>query len=204
MDTRKYVLIAISAVLLIGPIVFSSKILNRSAAQIISATVMPEPLPLPEFLLRDQDGATFNRTSLKGKFSLLFFGFTHCPDICPATLQQLSVVRQKLALASHDLPDIVLVSVDPERDTPEVLRQYVGHFGDGFIGVTGDMIELLKLTSKLGIYFEHTEGEGDNYNVNHAVAVLAINEDAAFQALFSAPHDIDSLVNDVQVLMANQ
>jgi protein SCO1/2 len=135
---------------------------------------------------------------------LLFFGFTNCPDICPATLQQLAVVRSKLAEAGADVPAIVLISVDPERDTADVLKQYVGYFGEGISGVTGDIDEIRTLTSRLGIYFEYAEGEGDNYNVNHSAVVIAINEDAEFFAVFSAPHDIDAIVNDVQVLTATQ
>jgi protein SCO1/2 len=159
-------------------------------------------MALPDFLLVDQDGAVFNKASFEGRFSLVFFGFTHCPDICPATLQQLSVVRTRMVEAGIEAPDVVLISVDPKRDTPAALKQYVGHFGEGFIGVSGDLPELRQLTGRLGIYFEYADGEGDNYNVNHSVVVIVVNKQAEFQAVFSAPHDIDKIVNDVQVLMA--
>ena len=204
MDTKKLSLIAISAALLLGPILFSSIDALRNAPQLKSATVLPDPLELPEFLLQDQDGNPFTRAALEGGYSLLFFGFTNCPDICPATLQQLAVVRQKLEKSGEELPDIVFVSVDPQRDTPNVVRQYVGYFGDGFIGATGDLEELRKLTAKIGIYFEYAEGEGDNYNVNHSVVVAVINEEAEVRAVFSAPHDIDFMVNDLQIMMATR
>lgn len=175
------------------------------------ATVLPERLPLPEFSLRDQDNAPFTREHLRGRTSLLFFGFTNCPDICPATLQQLAVARKRIAERAGEeaVPEIVLISVDPERDTPAKLREYVGHFGQGVTGVTGDLEELRKLTSALGIHHEkahddgdHDHADGDHYRVNHTTAVLVVDEAARLQALFSAPHNPAYFVHDVPLLMA--
>ena len=168
------------------------------------ATVMPTPLPLPEFELRDHSGGLFNRQALRGQWSLVFFGFTHCPDICPATLQQLAIARGKVMAAdggqSNSFPQIVLVSVDPERDTTEIMREYVAHFGADIKGVTGDIDELQKLTSALGIFFEKSADSSDDYNVAHSAVVLLIDPQAEFHALFSAPHDIENFVNDVPLL----
>jgi protein SCO1/2 len=204
MDMRKYAGPVIAAVLLAGLIFFGWQANAPSRAILQRATVLPEPQPLPEFVLSDGQGRAFTRDSLEGRVSLMFFGFTHCPDICPATLQQLAIVRSRLADNGAELPDVVFVSVDPQRDSPQVLNKYVGHFGAGMIGVTGAMQEIRQLTSKLGIYFEYAEGEGDDYSVNHSVVVLVINDDAEFQALFSAPHDIDAIVNDLLILMAKR
>lgn len=203
MDVRKNVLIALSAILLILPIVFSSKTF-QGPMRLQSATVLPQPIALPEFLLSDQDGAIFNRRSFEGRWSLVFFGFTHCPDICPATLQQLAVVRRRLADTTRDVPEVILISVDPQRDSPEILKQYVGHFGAGITGVTGELDEIRTLTSTLHVFFEYSGGEGDNYNVNHSAVIVVINPDAEFQAVFSTPHDIDKIVSDVQVLIAGR
>lgn len=172
----------------------------------VRAMSLPEPQALPEFSLVDQDGRAFTRDSLRGHFSLLFFGFTHCPDICPATLQQLAVARRRIAESSSDapLPEIVLVSVDPDRDSPASLKEYVGHFGAGVTGVTGELDELRSLTGALGIFFEKAPGAAGDYSVNHSAVVLAVNRDAEFCALFGTPHDIDSFVNDVPLLMARQ
>lgn len=204
METRNLVLLPLLAVLFAGILVFAARYVGAPRMELQHATMLSEPIALPDFLLTDQDGATFTRHSLRGRVSLLFFGFTNCPDICPATMQQLAVARGKLADVGADLPAIVLISVDPERDTPAVLKQYIEYFGPGVSGVTGEIDEIRALTGRLGIYFEVAEGEGDNYNVNHSAVVIATNEDADFFALFSAPHDIDALVNDVQVLTANQ
>lgn len=169
------------------------------------ATVFPEARALSDFRLVDQAGQAFTREDLTGKWHLLFFGFTHCPDICPATLQQLSVARSRLAAdPANELPDIVLISVDPERDQPEILSAYVGHFGKGVAGITGEPEELQKLTKPLGIHYEAIPSGtvGGSYTVNHSTAVLLTNPAAELQAIFSTPHSIDAFVSDLPVIMA--
>ena len=165
------------------------------------ATVLPEPKSLPEFSLLDQAGNEFNRESFSGDWSLVFFGFTHCPDICPATLQQLSLARSKVtADGDKKFPRIVLISVDPERDTPEVLDAYTKHFGEGVTGVTGSLPQLMNLTSSIGIFFAKADQEDGTYSVDHSAVVLLINPDAEFHALFSAPHKIEHFVDDVPLI----
>ena len=174
---------------------------NRSEP--VAATVLPTPRPLPTFSLIDQNGEPFTKDSLSGRHSVLFFGFTNCPDVCPATLQQLAVAKKRLAADGYVFPDIVLVSVDPERDTPEALAAYVDHFGADITGVTGDADETGRFASELGIYVSISERRGENYNVDHSAAVLLVNADAAWQAVFSAPHTIDGFVHDMPLLTAN-
>lgn len=179
--------------------------------QPLYATVLPERQLLPPFSLTDQDNRPFSRDNLRGQTSLVFFGFTHCPDICPATLQQLAAARRQIARASSSpagdgkaaLPRIILVSVDPARDSPEILERYVGYFGDGITGLTGSLDEIRDLTAALGIFFEKS-GSGENYTVNHSTAVLMVDPDARLQALFSTPHSIAAFVHDVPLLMASK
>jgi protein SCO1/2 len=165
-----------------------------------AATVLPEPRPLPSFSLVDQAGAPFTNDSLAGRWSVLFFGFTHCPDICPATLQQLAVARQRLAADGRDFPEIILVSVDPERDTPEVLADYVAYFDAGITGVTGTVAEVSEFAHALGIFFAKSGDSGGDYSVDHSAAVLVVNENAEWYAVFSAPHSIDDFVHDLPIL----
>jgi protein SCO1/2 len=176
----------------------------------LHATVLPEPIPLPAFTLRDEQNEPFTRQQLLGKTSLLFFGFTHCPDICPATLQQLALARKQLQEQSEKasstdgapLPQIVLISVDPERDTPEKLKSYVAYFGEGIVAATGSPDALTEITSALGVWFQREAvGEGD-YTLSHSTAVLVIGEDATFRAVFSAPHKTEYFVHDLPLLMA--
>lgn len=164
------------------------------------ATILPEPMSLPEFSLTDQDGNTFTRDDLLGAWHLVFFGFTNCPDICPATLQQLSIAGNRVAEGGAGFPAIILISVDPARDTPIALRAYTAHFGRHVTGVTGDPDELRKLTNALGIYFAVSGERNGNYSVDHSAAVLLLNDKAQWSAVFSAPHSIDAFVHDVPIL----
>lgn len=175
----------------------------QAPAELKTAFVLPAPMPLPEFSLVDQAGDAVAGDRFQGRWSLVFFGFTHCPDICPTTLQILATVKSELAAAGEDpLPQIVLISVDPERDTPELIGTYVDYFGDDNLGITGSLEELRKLTSGLGIYFEKQPGNGDDYAVDHSAAVLLINPDAEFHTLFSGPHVIENFVHDLPLIMA--
>jgi len=167
-----------------------------------TATVLPAPGSLPDFSLLDHAGNSIGRDVFAGHWSLVFFGFTHCPDICPLTLQVLADARTQLAEAGEDeLPQIVLVSVDPERDTPELLGQYVSYFGDDNLGITGELTEIRKLTGGLGVFFEKAAIDEENYSVDHSAVVLVINPRGQFHALFSAPHKADNFVHDMPILM---
>ena len=168
------------------------------------ALVLPAPNPVPAFSLVDQHGKPADQSVFEGQWDLVFFGFTHCPDICPTTLQVLAAARAALEEQGQSpLPRIVLVSVDPERDSPEIMAEYVSYFGDGNLGITGTLEEVSKLTSGLGIYFKKQPSDGNNYNVDHSAAVLLINPDGGFHALFGGPHVVDNYVHDLPIIMAD-
>ncbi len=168
-----------------------------------SAMILPDPNPVPAFTLVDQAGNAIDESVFRGQWDLVFFGFTHCPDICPMTLQVLSTARKRLADAGEQtLPRIVLVSVDPERDTPELMGQYVDYFGEGNLGITGTIDDIRQLTDGLGIYFQKQPSDTDDYNVDHSAAVLAIDPQGRFHALFGGPHVIENYVNDLPIVMA--
>jgi len=170
-----------------------------------TATMLPAPAELAEFSLVDHNDRAIGREVFAGHWSLVFFGFTHCPDICPLTMRVLADARSQLANLGQDpLPRIVLVSVDPERDTPEIMSQYVGYFGDGNLGITGELEEIRKLTNGLGIFFEKSSVGGDDYSVDHSAVVLVTNPSGQFHALFGAPHDAENLVHDLPIIMAGQ
>lgn len=174
---------------------------TSTPAEPLAAFVLPAPLPLPEFSLVDQHGNAVDAETFEDQWHLVFFGFTNCPDICPATLQILTSARARLAEAGQaPLPRIVLVSVDPERDSPEQMGKYVDYFGDNNLGVTGSLDELRKLTSALGIYFEKQAVNSESYAVDHSAAVLLLNPDGRFHALFSGPHVIDNYVHDIPLV----
>ena len=169
------------------------------------AFILPEPTALPDFSLLDQSGEPVSADTFVGRWDLVFFGFTNCPDICPTTLQTLASARAELVAAEAEtLPRIVLVSVDPERDTPELLGQYVDYFGDDNLAVTGDLVEVRKLADGLGIYFEKAPTEDGNYGVDHSAAVLIIDPNGEFSGLFSAPHVVANYLHDLPIIMGDQ
>ena len=183
--------------------VFVATKLNRPA-ELQTGFVLPSPNALPDFSLLDQTGGQVNAESFRGQWDLVFFGFTNCPDICPTTLQVLANAKRELIdSGAATLPRIVLVSVDPERDTPELLGQYVDYFGEGNLGVTGTLEGIKTLTAALGIYFEKSPTESGDYGVDHSAAVLVINPDGEFSALFSAPHLVASYVHDLPIIMGD-
>ncbi len=202
--TKKNFFIAFVAGLIIALGVLAALRLSEPAAP-VTALIIPSPTELPELALLDQAGNSVTRETFRGQWNLVFFGFTHCPDICPTTLQTLSTAQRELRDAgAKTLPRIVLVSVDPERDTPEALQRYVDHFGSGHLAVTGDVDQLRVLTKALGIYFEKVYGEDGEYTVDHTAAVLVINPEAEFSALFSAPHIAENYVHDLPIVMGRR
>ena len=155
---------------------------------------------LPEFELIDHNRNTLNRDSLKGKWGLMFFGYTHCPDICPITMQTMS----DMVKAMED-PDVVkelsiyFVSVDPERDTPEILAGYVTYFNPDFTGATAPIEKLTPLTRSIGIAHQIRNKTDDKpeYDVDHSSAIVLINPQAEFAGLFSAPQDALVMARDI-------
>ena len=176
---------------------------RENSAEPSRATVFPEPRPLPEFSLVDQRGQSFGPDGFAGRWNLVFFGFTHCPDICPITLQQLVVARRRVAntVAESALPRIVFVSVDPERDDVETVAQYTGAFNADVVGLTGSLAEINVLTQAVGVYHQRVDDGGEDYQVDHSAAVIVIDDNGRYHAVFSAPHDIDSFVQDTLLLL---
>ena len=181
--------------------IIATFILGCSSKSPEYSTVLTKPIKLDEFLLTADDDSVFSNQSLKDKWSLLFFGYTHCPDVCPLTLHQLAQANKELADTLDSTPDIIMVSVDPDRDTSEILQKYVRSFGENVSGVTGKNEELDKLTSQLGIFYNANKHEGENYSVNHSAAVILINKNAEFHAVFSAPHSIENFVSDLPLIL---
>ena len=200
----RYILVAIVLGLALVAGIFVALRTQEPAAP-TSALILPEPEALPEFSRVDQHGRPVDRSVFKGQWDLVFFGFTHCPDICPATLQVLATAKATLAEQGQSpLPRIVLVSVDPERDTPELMGRYVDYFGAGNLGMTGTLAEVEKLTSGLGIYFRKQDSGNENYAVDHSAAVLLVDPQGRFGALFSGPHVVDDYVRDLPLVMGGR
>ena len=162
------------------------------------ATVLNPPRLMAESQLIKHDGTAFNNASMQGKWTLIFFGFTYCPDICPTTMQSLVNSIGKIEQAGIENAQVVFISVDPERDTPQRLKEYLGHFDENFIGVTGQLSDIEEYARSIGVVFaHHPPDETGYYAVDHSAVILVINEDAEMRALFSAPHNWEDIADDL-------
>ncbi|MEL7450902.1 MAG: SCO family protein, partial [Pseudomonadota bacterium] len=168
------------------------------------ASVLSAPRPLPELALVDQTGEPFGRTQLAGRWSLLFFGFTHCPDVCPTTLSDMRRLRKSLQdLPGTEQPNIVFVSVDPERDTPETIASYLAFFDAAATGLTGTLEAIEDLTGELGVAVAYLpDEEGTGYTVDHTAALFAVNPNAELAAIFVPPHNLEHMASDWRTIIA--
>ncbi len=158
-------------------------------------------MPDLEFTLTGPDGKQVDAKSLRGKPVLVFFGFTSCPDVCPTTLTQLSVARKNLGAQADDV-QILLVSVDPDRDTPEVMKQYTASFGPWLLGLTGPENDLEALRKAYGVYaaMESSDEKGA-YNVMHSAAVFGFDAKGQARLLISDVTDSEAVVSDLKNLI---
>lgn len=152
---------------------------------------------LTDFNLIQHSGDAFTLANLKGKWSFMFFGYTHCPDICPVTLTLLRTVKQKLASHPEYLADTqyIFVSVDGQRDTSEKLAQYVNYFDPQLIGVSGTEQQVNTLTRQLGIvYIRQPEITAGQYFIDHSATIVLINPQGEIAEQFTAPHAVNTIV----------
>ncbi|RMG58242.1 MAG: SCO family protein [Gammaproteobacteria bacterium] len=162
------------------------------------------PRALPDFRLQDHNGQPFTPERLQGHWNLLFFGYTHCPDVCPTTLAMLRQAMQAYRELGGNPDDwqVVFVSVDPQRDTLERLREYVRYFDPAFLGVTGDPEQLQRLALGVGVVYGRVENpkDPDNYLVDHSASIIAIDPQGREAAVFSPPHVPQALARDMLIL----
>jgi protein SCO1 len=164
-----------------------------------AGTVLPEPRPLPEFALLDHHGRPFGPSRLAGQWTLVFVGFTHCPDICPATLAILAGLDEQLQAEGVEV-QMLFVSVDPERDNPATLAQYVAHFSPRLTGATGDKPELDTLMQGLGFAYIKVPLGGGNYTVDHSAALALVDPRGRVAAYFTPPLRPAALAADLAVV----
>jgi len=170
--------------------------LEHSAPQLTSGTWLPQGRDLGEFSLIDQNSAPFTAARLRGAPTLVYFGYTHCPDVCPATLLQLAQV-----LKSGVVPGlrVAFISVDPQRDTPTQLAQYVHAFDPDFLGLTGTPAMLKTLAQRFGVVFMRVELPGGDYSMDHSSTIFLMDVRGHNVAVFNAPYDVKSLTQDLRL-----
>lgn len=171
--------------------------------QIKSGTLLAPPRALPAFTLSDQNGATFTNAQLQGHWTLIFPGFTSCPDICPTTLAQLREVEKQLGESAGQL-QVALLSIDPQRDTPEKLKLYVSSFSPRFIGLNAPEPQLKELAQALGVAYVRVEGKSaDSYTMDHSAALILLNPQGQLAGFLTPPFDPALIAADLKPLLAS-
>ena len=146
--------------------------------------------------LIDHNGNEFNRASLNEKPSLLFFGFTHCPEICPTTLSQLSEITENLQ-NPIDLTNIVFITLDPKRDTQDHLKEYIQYFNKNVIAITGQINEIKKLADNWNVFFETIGSSKENYNINHTATVFMLDRTGVFRGTIAWGENEESVIKKI-------
>ncbi len=174
--------------------------------------ILPTPRDIGPFELLDHTGAAFNRQSLEGHWSFIFFGFTNCPDVCPTSLSVLGQVENQLKKQDPLLAEgfkVRLVSVDPDADTLERLGEYVGAFSPNFLGVRGERADLVKFTDQVNVAFAKVPlsspvpgSDEQGYTVDHTGNIVIINPRGHYHGFIKLPHNSETIRLSYQTLDA--
>ncbi|MFM8453438.1 MAG: SCO family protein [Gammaproteobacteria bacterium] len=169
--------------------------------QLQGGTLLKKPQSLPAFSLKDTRGQYFSNANLQRGWHLAFFGYAHCPDVCPATVNFVSQVWDKLPskIRQGEKLNFLFFSLDPDRDSPEYLKEFLGRYRNDFIGLTGNRKQLDEIFKGLGIY-RSAEERADGL-IDHSGTLLLINAQGRLQAIFSPPFDLEGLVKDLSLIV---
>ena len=196
---RIFLAVLVLVVALAAGLIAGHQVMQRTADW-RAAQLFPNPRLVADFELYTASGERFSRADLEGQWNLLFFGFTNCPDVCPDTLAMLARSMDQLELMRREeKPQVVFVSVDPDRDQGELLADYVAWFNDDFIGVTGNDAQLQALTRQLGVVYFHEAPDEQTgfYNVDHSASVLIVDPQGRLYGRFAHPLEPDAITADL-------
>ena len=198
MSQSRNIKLTIAGLLLFITVIVAGFVYRVSLPRIMTASEMSAnglylletPRNIGEFDLIDHHGNPFNPGRLEGQWTLVFFGFTHCPDICPTTLTFLNTFLESLEGTEAQDPQVVMVSVDPARDTVQQLADYMPYFNPDFIGVTGEFLDIHRFATKLNTPFRKVMDEDGSYQVDHSSNIVLINPRGDYHGFFRAPLDL--------------
>jgi protein SCO1/2 len=180
---------------------------HRSQPALTNAIVYPAgSRELPDFRLTDFNHELFDKRRFYGKWSFLFFGYTRCPDICPMTLQTLQGAAERIRRSGHDDTRFVFISVDPARDNPGYLKDYVSYFDAGFLGVSGEDAQLSILAQAIGAPFRRTgtkDSGPEGYWMDHSAMIYLISPRAELYAMLTPPHNAATIAVDFDKIRAH-
>lgn len=195
-------LIVIAAFAAASGLWFGARIFGTPSLPQLEATlVYPTPRVLPDFRLNRSDGKPLTLADWKGRWTVAFFGYTHCPDVCPTTLAAFKQTWALLGQAGiQDKVRFDFISVDPARDTPTQLGRYVGFFSKDFVAATGSDEELGRLTHALGLVYMREKSDDGNYTVDHSASAVIIDPQGRQYGLVKPPIDAAKLARDLHAL----
>ncbi|MEO5596511.1 MAG: SCO family protein [Lysobacteraceae bacterium] len=171
------------------------------ATQMKTVTLFDTPRALPAFKLTATDGSAISNAAFKGRWSLVFLGYTRCPDICPTTLQSLAGAERAWAeLTTAQMPRIVFVSVDPTNDTPQKIGEYTHFFNPAIVGATADDAMLAMFAKSLGMVFMKVPTNGGDYSIDHSASVSLIDPQGRMAGLIRPPLDSAAIGADLRTL----
>ena len=170
---------------------------------LITGKILVRPMEIDNFELIDQNNEVFNKKSLEGGWTVLFFGYTNCPDVCPTTIYKLAEIKNGI---KEDLPSAnfnsVLVTLDPDRDTSERLDEYIGYFDETMLGVTGTYENIQSFTSSLSVFYQRINKE-EGYDFNHTASIFVFDKDGSLFATMSPANTIGELESDFFTILNN-
>jgi protein SCO1/2 len=198
MSQSRNIKLTIAGLLLFITVIVAGFVYRVSLPRIMTASEMSAnglylletPRNIGEFDLIDHHGNPFNPGRLEGQWTLVFFGFTHCPDICPTTMTFLNTFLESLEGTEAQDPQVVMVSVDPARDTVQQLADYMPYFNPDFTGVTGEFLDIHRFATKLNTPFRKVMDEDGSYQVDHSSNIVLINPRGDYHGFFRAPLDL--------------
>jgi protein SCO1/2 len=201
----KYLLVFVGVFFLsyfFGYMASSNQAARTQESKVVSESIADQPLN--DFSLDDHNGNVVSLEKFIGQWSFVFFGYTNCPDVCPATLSQLVMVNKKLKQkpSVSKMAQFFFVSVDPSRDSKQHLKRYVQYFDTDFIGLTGNLETIKKFENQFGAFHLYGEKTSDDfYNVAHTASVFLVNPHGVIVTKFSPPMDVTSVVEQFSVLV---
>ena len=170
---------------------------------LITGKILVRPMEIDNFELIDQNNEAFNKKSLEGGWTVLFFGYTNCPDVCPTTIYKLAEIKNGV---KEDLPsanfNTVLVTLDPDRDSAERLDEYIGYFDETMLGVTGTYENIQSFTSSLSVFYQRINKE-EGYDFNHTASIFVFDKDGSLFATMSPANTVGELESDFFTILNN-
>ena len=167
---------------------------SQQAVSTVEGLFWPNPKQINAYSVLDQDGKDFGLNQMKGKWSFIFFGYSHCPDVCPVTMSVMADYYKALVGENKDL-QVIFASVDPERDTPEKLSEYVHYFNPDFIGLGGNNEMINSLTGQIGVaYYLNKENQTEDYLVDHSASIFLIDPLGRMVGKLSPPHEKNKII----------